>query len=162
MLIHKHTCLSSRALLCISCLEFLTWNPESQVLVLSLNYHRFSSVQVQSCLTLCDPMDCSTPGFPVQHARACSNSCPSTWWCHSIISSSVVPFSSCLQSFPASGSFPMSHFIAAITNSLYSKWPSLPWGHHSLFDKLGEYSLFFFFKILKINLNMGVKPSCGK
>ena len=40
--------------------------------------------------------------------RACSNACPLSWWCHPTISSSVVPFSSCLQSFPASGSFPMS------------------------------------------------------
>ena len=39
--------------------------------------------------------------------RACSNSCPSSRWCHPTISSSVIPFSSCLQSFPASGSFPM-------------------------------------------------------
>ena len=38
---------------------------------------------------------------------ACSNSCPLSWWCHPTISSSVIPFSSCLQSFPASGSFPM-------------------------------------------------------
>ena len=37
--------------------------------------------------------------------RACSNSCPSSWWCHPTILSSVVPFSSCLQSFPMSGSF---------------------------------------------------------
>ena len=46
---------------------------------------------------------------------ACSNSCPLSWWCHPIISSSVTPFSSCCQSFPASGSFPMScHFISSI------------------------------------------------
>ena len=38
-------------------------------------------------------------------------SCPSSWWCHPTISSSVVPFSSCLQSFPASGSFPMSQLF---------------------------------------------------
>ena len=52
-------------------------------------------------------MDCSTPGFPVHHqtSRAYSNSCPSHWWYHPTISSSVIPFSSCLQSFPASGSF---------------------------------------------------------
>ena len=43
--------------------------------------------------------------------RACSNSCPSSRWCHLTISSSVIPFSSCLQSFPASGSFPMSQFF---------------------------------------------------
>ena len=45
--------------------------------------------------------------------RACSNSCPLTQWCHPTISSSVVPFSSCLQSFPASESFPISQFFAS-------------------------------------------------
>ena len=45
--------------------------------------------------------------------RVCSNSCPSSQWCHPTISSSVVPFSSCPQSFPASGSFPMSQFFAS-------------------------------------------------
>ena len=48
--------------------------------------------------------------------RACSNSCPSSWWCHPTISSSVIPFSSCLQSFPASESFPVSslHQVAKV------------------------------------------------
>ena len=58
----------------------------------------------------------------LQHARlpclsptpgACSNSCPSSQWCHPTISSSVIPFSFCLQSFPASGSFPMSQLFAS-------------------------------------------------
>ena len=44
---------------------------------------------------------------------ACSNSCPLSRWCHPTISSSVVPFSSCLQSFQESVSFPMSHFFAS-------------------------------------------------
>ena len=44
---------------------------------------------------------------------AYSNSCPSSRWCHPTISSSVVPFSSCLQSFPASGFFPMSQFFTS-------------------------------------------------
>ena len=52
------------------------------------------------------PCPSLTPG-------AYSNSCPSSWWCHPTISSSVVPFSSCLQSFPASGSFQMSHLFAS-------------------------------------------------
>ena len=74
----------------------------------------FSSV-AQSCPTLCDPMDCSMPGFPVPSPapRAYWNSCPSSQWCHPTISSSVVPFSSCLQSFPASGSFHMSQFLTS-------------------------------------------------
>ena len=50
---------------------------------------------------------------PSPTPRACSNSCPSSQWCHPTISSSVVPFSSCLQSFPASGSFPMSQLFAS-------------------------------------------------
>ena len=58
----------------------------------------------------------------LQHARlpcpslspgVCSNSCPLSWWCLTTISSSVSPFSSCLQSFPASGSFPMSRLFAS-------------------------------------------------
>ena len=51
------------------------------------------------------------PPFLSPTPKACSNSCPSSQWCHSTISSSVVPFSSCLPSFPASGSFPMSLFF---------------------------------------------------
>ena len=43
----------------------------------------------------------------------CSNSCPLSWWCYSTISSSIVPFSSCLWPFPASGSFPRSQFFAS-------------------------------------------------
>ena len=50
---------------------------------------------------------------PSPTSRAYSNSCPSHWWCHPTISSSVVPFSSCLQSFPASGSFQMSQFFTS-------------------------------------------------
>ena len=50
---------------------------------------------------------------PSQTPRAYWNSCPSSQWCHPTISSSVILFSSCLQSFPASGSFPMSQFFAS-------------------------------------------------
>ena len=55
-------------------------------------------------------MDCSMPS---PTPGACSNSCPSSQQYHPTVSSSVVPFSSCLQSFPASGSFPMSQFFAS-------------------------------------------------
>ena len=50
---------------------------------------------------------------PSPTSGTCSNSWPSSWWCHPIISSSVIPFSSRLQSFPVSGSFPMSQFFAS-------------------------------------------------
>ena len=49
---------------------------------------------------------------PSPSARACANSCPLSRWCHPTISSSVIPFSSCLQSFPASGSFPVNQLLA--------------------------------------------------
>ena len=49
---------------------------------------------------------------------ACSNSCLLSWCCHPTISSSVIPFSSCLQSLPASGSFPMSQFFASSGQSI--------------------------------------------
>ena len=61
----------------------------------------------QLCPTLCDPIDCSTPGFPSLSPRLCSNSCPLSQWCNLTISSSVSPFS-CPQSFPTWGSFPVS------------------------------------------------------
>ena len=50
---------------------------------------------------------------PLTTAGACSNSCPLSRWCHPTISSSIVLFSSCLQSFPSSGSFPMSQFFVS-------------------------------------------------
>ena len=53
------------------------------------------------------------PPCPAPTPRACSNPCPSSWWCHPAISSSVTPFSSFLHSFPASGSFPKSQFFAS-------------------------------------------------
>ena len=59
-------------------------------------------------------MDCSMPGFPVFHyPPVCSNSCSLSWWYYLTILSSVIPFSSCLQSFPASGSFPMNQLFAS-------------------------------------------------
>ena len=54
----------------------------------------------------------SRPPCPSQTPGVYSNSCPSSRWCHPAISSSVVPFSSCPQSLPASGSFPMSQLFA--------------------------------------------------
>ena len=50
---------------------------------------------------------------PSPTPRVYPNSCPLSWWCHPTISSSVVPFSSCPQSLPASGSFPMSQLFAS-------------------------------------------------
>ena len=63
---------------------------------------------------------------PSPTPRAYSNSRPSSRWCHPAISSSVVPFSSCFQSFPASGSFQMSQFFASDSQSIgASAWASV-------------------------------------
>ena len=76
---------------------------------LKLHSVQFSSV-AQSCPTLCDPMNRSTPGLPVHHQL------PEFTQTHvhrvgDAIQSSVAPFSSCPQSLPASGSFPMSQLF---------------------------------------------------
>ena len=78
---------------------------------------QFISVS-QSCLTLCNPMNCSMPGFPVHHQLPESTQTHvHCQWCHPNISSSVIPFSSCPQSFPALGSFQMSqHFSSGKPN----------------------------------------------
>ena len=87
-------------------------------------------VYVQRCRSVhfsCSVMSESLWPHGLQHTRrpctspthgACSNSRPSSWWYHPTISSSVVPFSSCLQSFPASGSFPMSRFFTSGDQSI--------------------------------------------
>ena len=63
---------------------------------------------------------------PSPTPRAYSNSWPLSWWCHPAISSSVVPFSSCPQSFAASGSFPMSQFFASGGQSIVVSASVLP------------------------------------
>ena len=85
--------------------------------------HIDTSVQFSSVAQLCPTLrshglqhtrlPCSSPT-----PRACSNSCPSSWWCDPTIFSSVVPFSSYLQSFPASGSFQMNQFFASGDQSI--------------------------------------------
>ena len=79
----------------------------------------YSDVKVQfSCSVISDSLrphglQHARPPCPLLTPGAYSNSCPLSWWCHPTISSSVIPFSSHLQSFPASGSFPMSQFFAS-------------------------------------------------
>ena len=75
-----------------------------------------------SCSVLSDSLWLHGHSHGLQHAGlpypspipgACSDSCPLSWWCHPTITSSVVPFSSCLQSSLASGSFQMSQFFTS-------------------------------------------------
>ena len=96
---------------------------------------QFSSVQFssvsQSYVTLCDSMDGSTPAFPVQPTpKVCSTRvhCVSD---ATTISSSVVPYSSCLQSFPASGSLPMSWLFTSGGQSIGNSASVCPPNEHS-------------------------------
>ena len=71
------------------------------------------------CPILCNLMNCSTPGSPVlYHLLEFAPTRPLSQWCHPTISSSVILFSSCLQSFPASGFFPMSWLFASSIQSI--------------------------------------------
>ena len=74
----------------------------------------------QSCPTFCNPngLQHSRLPCPSQSPRACSNSCALSQWCHPTISSSVIPISSCLQSFLASGSFPMNQLFTSDGQSI--------------------------------------------
>ena len=76
---------------------------------------------------------------PSPTPRACSNSRPSHWWCHPTISSSAAPFSSSLQSFPATGSFP-------IESVLWIRWPKY-WSFSFSISPSNEYSGLISFKI---------------
>ena len=71
---------------------------------------QFSSSVVSVCLQHYGLQHARLP-YPSPTPGACSSLCPSSWWCHPTISSSLFPFSSCLQSFLTSESFPMSQFF---------------------------------------------------
>ena len=97
----------------------ICWSPNPQMwLYLQIGLSWACCSVSQLCLTL-RPLDWSMPGFrPSLSPEVCSNSCPLSWWCHPTISSSVILFSSCLQSSPASGSFPVSQFFTSGAQSI--------------------------------------------
>ena len=78
---------------------------------------QFSCSVVSNSLQPHEPQQ-ARPPCPSPTPRVYPNSCPLSRWCHPIISSSVVPFSSCLQSFPRSGSFPMSQLFTSGLQSI--------------------------------------------
>ena len=78
---------------------------------------QFSHSVVSDSLRPHEPQH-TRPLYPSPTPGVHSNSHPSSWWCHPAISSSVVPFSSCPQSFPASESFPMSQLFAWSSQSI--------------------------------------------
>ena len=121
--------------------------PELQIVFTVNNKVQFSCSVVSDSLWPRGLQHARLP-CPSSTPRACSNSCLSSQWCRPTISSSVIPFSSCPQSFPESGSFPMSQFftsggqsigVSASTSvlSMNTKdWSSLGWtGWISLWSK---------------------------
>ena len=95
---------------------FLVYNNLFNHIKHTWHQHQFSSVQF-SCSVVSDSLrphesQHDRPPCPSPTPRVHPNSCASSWWCHPAISSSVVPFSSCPQSLPASESFPMSQLFA--------------------------------------------------
>ena len=93
-------------------------------LKISISTHLDSSVQFSHSV-LSDSLwphglQHARPPYPSPTPRVYSNSCPLSWWCHPTISSSVIPFSSRLQSFPATGSFQMSQFFTSGGQSVWS------------------------------------------
>ena len=118
------------AIACLSCQAALlsnVLNPQVTFLIFQV----LSSV-TQSCSTLCDTRDCSRPGlYPSPIPGVYSNSCPLSRWCHPPTSSSVVPFSPCPQSFPASGSFQMSKLFAPGSQSIGFSFSNSPSNEYS-------------------------------
>ena len=119
---------------------------------------------------------------PSLSPRICSNSCPLTWWCHPNISSPITLISSCPQSFPASGSFPVSHlFVSGVQSirasasapvlpmniqswfplgltgliSLQSKELSRVLQHHSLKASILQHSAFFMVQLSRPYITTG-------
>ena len=112
----------------------------------------FFYMQVKSVQLGCSVVSDSLWPHGLQHARppcpsptlgVYSNWCPLNWWCHATISSSVVPFLSCLQSFPASGSFPVGPFFASGGQSIGASASACP---------SNEYCGLIFFRMDWLNL----------
>ena len=92
----------------------------------------FSRSVVSDSLWPCEQWHVRLP-CPSSSPRAYSNSCPLSRWCHPTISSSIIPFSSCLQSFPASWSFLMSQLFTSGGQSVGASVSVLPMNIHGWF-----------------------------
>ena len=107
--------------------HYISFGSSSCASFSNLVFDSLESFEEYSVQFSCSVMFDSLWPHELQHTRlscpsptpeACSHSCPLNWWCHPTISSSVVPFSSHLQFFPASGSFPMSQFFSSHGQSI--------------------------------------------
>ena len=107
--------------------EWLKWTELMIIGLFNKTMPQLVSLVLQLCPTLCDPMDWSTSRPPVLHyLPECSNSCPLSQGCCLTISSSAALFSFCLQSFPASGSFPVSQLFTSGGQSIGASVSVLP------------------------------------
>ena len=115
---------ASLSLLRISpCITYLWFLISQQICIINDRVFCCCCSVAKSYPTLCNTMDCSTPGSPVLHRLpVSSNLCPLSW----SIASSATPFFFCLQSFPASGSFPMSQLFTSGGQSIGASASILP------------------------------------
>ena len=97
----------------------------------------------KSCLMLCDPMNYSMPGFPVLHylPEFAQTQCPLSQRCHPPITFSVSSFSSCLQSFPGSESFPKSWLFTSVGQSIGASTSLLPMNSELLSFRINWFDL---------------------
>ena len=93
------------------------WVPWSEAMLYQFSLVQFSRSVVSNSLWPHEPQH-DRPPYPSPTPGVYPNSCPLSWWCHPTISSSVTPFSSRLQSFPGSGSFPISQFFTSGDQSI--------------------------------------------
>ena len=128
---------------------------------------RYSRVTPFSCSVMFD----SLGPHGLQHARlpcpsptpgAYSQSCPSSQWCHPTISSSVIPFSSCLQSFSASGSFPMSQLFTSGGESIGASASAsvLPMNIQNWLSYTHVFILFFLYIVSVLYKQIGYSSLC--
>ena len=119
-------------------LTFMSMIQFKWFLCVSISSVQFSHSVVSDSLWPCESQH-TRPPRPSPTPRVYSNSCPSSYWCHPAISSSVIPFSSCPQSLPASEYFPMSQLfawggqsigvsaLASVLPMNTQEWPPLGW-----------------------------------
>ena len=123
-------------------------NENSQLILQKAVLLLFTSISsvAQSCPTLCSPMNCRTSGFPIHHQLLdlAPTHVHQGKWCHPTISLSVIPLSSCLQPFPAWGSFPMSQFFII-------RWPKY-WNFSFNISPNNEHPGMIFFRMYWMDL----------
>ena len=126
---------------CIASESFTIWETRDAPLFTSVQFSR----SVVSDSLQPHGLQHARPSCPLPTSRVYSNSCPLSQWCHPTIPSSVIPFSSCLQSFPASGSFPMSQFFLSggENTGVSASTPVLPMNIQGSFPLGNTHMLFY-------------------